>query len=296
MAQNKNELYTALPKVKKNVPDDRKANLMVTVSGGRSSAMVARHIQTSPKYKDFNKIYVFANTGQERVETIDFLKNMVKYWQLELNIVEGVYSDIMGVGIKYKLVDFDNLSMNSEPFEGAIMHKNKGFFEGVPNQEAPYCSESMKTIPCKKFCDDIFGVNNYIKSIGFRKEDMPKRITFAEIKEDKNRIFPLLTDFENVIGNIELNRWWNKQPFKLQIHGDLGNCELCWKKSDKTLLKNIRHGTRSIKWWQKMEEKYGNTAFRSRKSINDLVKMAQLPYTHEFNFPEQEEDSCVCNF
>lgn len=270
-------------------------NLMVTVSGGRSSAMMARHIQTSEKYKDFEKIYVFANTGQERVETIDFLKNIVKYWKMDLHIVEAVGSDVMGVGINYKLVDFDTLSMNSEPFETVIRHKNKGIFEGLPNQESPYCSENLKTIPCKKFCDEIFGVNNYLKAIGYRKEDMPKRITFGEAKIDKTRIFPLLTDFYVPIDNLELNRWWDSQPFKLGIHGKFGNCELCWKKSVDTLVANIRYGTRSIGWWQKMENKYNNTAYRGRMSINDLVKQASLPYTPEFNFPEQD-DSCVCSF
>ena len=270
---------------------------MVTVSGGRSSAMTARHIQTSEKYKDYNKLYIFANTGQERKETIDFLKNIVKYWDIELNIVEGVYSDVLGVGVGYKLVDFDNMSMNSEPFEGVIMHKNKGVYDGLPNSEAPYCSENMKTTPCKKFADEIFGTNNYIKTIGFRKEDMPKRITLAEAKIDTTRIFPLLTDFDVIIGNLELNKWWDNQPFKLEIHGKYGNCELCWKKSDNHLVDNLRFGTRSVEWWQKMEKQYGNTAFRGRKSIDDLVKMSKLPFTHEFNFPEQEEDdNCVCSF
>lgn len=271
-----------------------KKNLMVTVSGGRSSAMMARHIQTSEKYKDFEKIYVFANTGQERIETIDFLKNIVKYWKIDLHIVEAVGCSEMGVGINYKLVDFDTLSMNSEPFEEVIMHKNKGIFEGLPNQESPYCSENLKTIPCKKFCDEIFGVNNYVKAIGYRKEDMPRRITFAEAKEDKTRIFPLLTDFETPIGNMGLNRWWDKQPFKLGIHGKYGNCELCWKKSKNTLIDNIRYGTRTIEWWQKMEDKYGNTSFRERLSIDDLVRMSRLPFTPEINF--DKEDSCVCSF
>lgn len=46
------------------------AYLIVLISGGRSSAMMARHIQTSEKYKDFEKLYVFCNTGQERPQTI----------------------------------------------------------------------------------------------------------------------------------------------------------------------------------------------------------------------------------
>ena len=34
-----------------------KQNLMITVSGGRSSALMARHIQTNKKYKDYEKEY-----------------------------------------------------------------------------------------------------------------------------------------------------------------------------------------------------------------------------------------------
>jgi hypothetical protein len=275
---------------------DGKKNIMVTVSGGRSSAMMARHIQTDEKYKDFKKVFVFANTGMERPETIDFLKNIEKHWDMPLVKVEGVYSNQMGVGVGFKIVDWDDLNMTAVPFSQTITHKNKGEFNGVPNSEAPYCSEMLKTLPCKKLCDDVFGVNNYIKAIGFRKEDMPKRITFTEIKEDKVRIFPLLTDFEQPISQLDLNKWWKTQSFKLSIHGKFGNCELCWKKSEPNLVSTIRYGTRFVDWWKNEEEKYGNTAFRSQKSIDDLVKMAEQPFTPELNFGGESEYNCVCTF
>lgn len=268
---------------------------MVTVSGGRSSAMMARHIQTHEYYADYNKIYVFANTGQERIETVDFLKDIVKFWGIDLVLLEAVGSDIMGVGITYKIVTFENMSMNSEPFEEVVKHFNKGVFSGLPFDNAPYCSQAMKTIPCEKYANDIFGKDNYIKSIGYRYEDMPRRITWKEIVMDKKRIFPLITDFGHAIGQKDLNRWWNQQPFKLKIHGKYGNCELCWKKSKETLIENIRFGVRSINWWQRMEAYYGNVSFREKLSINDLVRMAELPTTGEFDF-DKEEDSCVCNF
>jgi 3'-phosphoadenosine 5'-phosphosulfate sulfotransferase (PAPS reductase)/FAD synthetase len=271
-------------------------NLMVTISGGRSSAMSARYIQTSKKYKDYKKVYIFANTGQERKETIDFLKNIVKYWGIDLVIVEAVCSNVMGVGVSYKEVTFDTMSMNSEPFKDIIMHQNKGVFSGVPNQGAPYCSERLKTIPCKKYCDDIFGVNNYQKVIGYRKEDMPKRITLSEVKEDKTRIFPLLTDFETIIGIPELNNFWNEQDFKLSIHGKFGNCQLCWKKSDKNLIDNIRFGTDAIDFWVDMEKQYSNVAFRNNKGIDWFVKQAQLPFAPEIDFGLEDEYKCVCNF
>lgn len=272
-------------------------NLMVTVSGGRSSGKAARHIQKSEKYKDFKKVYVFCNTGQERVETINLLKNIVKYWEIDLIIIEGVYSLEMGVGVSYKIVNFHTMSMNSEPFEQMIAHKNKGVFDGLPNQDAPYCSENLKTLPAKKLCDNLFGVNNYLKVIGYRKEDMPKRITFAEAKIDKTRIFPLLTDFKTPISQLDLNKWWDNQDFKLELHGKYGNCELCWKKSEKTLIDNIRKGTRFIDWTLEMENKYNSVMFRGYKSITDLVKMAEQPFTKELDFDKDEDSGgCVCSF
>jgi len=272
-------------------------NIMIAVSGGRSSAMMARHIQTSQKYRNHNKFYVFANTGQERMETFDFLKNMVKVWGIPLNMVEAVGSSVMGVGIGYKEVDFDSVSMNSEPFESVIKHKNKGVFDGLPNSASPYCSGDLKTIPCKKICDAVFGVNNYVKAIGYRLEDMPKRITWSEVEADKRRIFPLLTDWDFPVGLRRLDAFWNKQPFKLGINSRFGNCELCWKKSNKNIVDNIRFGSRSVEWWRRMETQYGNTAFRERKSIDDFVKLAKEPYTPEIDFGNSDdEDGCACNF
>lgn len=269
-------------------------NLMVTVSGGRSSAFMAHHILNSEKYSDYNKVFVFCNTGMERPETIDFLKNIVKYWKIDLNIIEGVYSNELNIGISYKLVDFETINMSAIPFSQMIEHKTKGIFKGLPNTNAPYCSENLKTIPAKKFCDEIFGVNNYKKAIGFRKEDMPKRISWSEIKEESQRIFPLLTDFYTPISQRELNDFWDKQPFKLSIHGKYGNCELCWKKSENNLIENIIYGTRFIDWFRNEEKKHNSTSFRNHKSIDDLVKLATLPRTGTIDF--ENDFSCVCSF
>lgn len=92
-------------------------NLLVTVSGGRSSAMMAYHIHTSPKYKDYEKAYVFANTGMERPETIDFLNKIEFDWGIPLILIEGTYSNVMGVGVGYKIVDWDTLDMKAKVFE-----------------------------------------------------------------------------------------------------------------------------------------------------------------------------------
>lgn len=277
----------------KKYPSDFK-NLLVTISGGRSSAMTARHIQTSEKYAEYNKVYCFANTGMERPETIQFLKDIVHYWGIDLHLVEGVYSLKMNVGVGYKEVGFDDLDMKAKTFEESIAHVNKGTFDGLPNSASPFCSEYLKVRPMNKFAKDYFGTTKYIKSVGFRAEDMPKRISWAEIKEDKKRIFPLLTDFERPIGLPELQKFWDGQPFKLKINSKMGNCELCWKKSDRNLVQVIRYGTRFVDWFAEMEKKYGNTAFRNNKSIHDYVDMAKQGFEPEIDFG-QEDYNCVCS-
>jgi hypothetical protein len=122
---------------------------------------------------------------------------------------------------------------------------------------------------------------------------MPKRISWAEIKADEKRIFPLLTDFEKPIGQVALTEWWQSQPFKLGIDSKFSNCELCWKKSDKNLVEVIQYGTRFVDWWAKYEQKYGHTSFRGNKSIHDYVKMAQQGKPMEFDF-DQEDYTCLC--
>jgi hypothetical protein len=151
----------------------------------------------------------------------------------------------------------------------------------------------MKTRPIQKFAKEYFKTKNFVTSIGFRAEDMPKRISWPEIKAEDKRIYPLLTDFEKPIGQRELTEWWQKQPFELGIHSKLGNCELCWKKSDRNIVETIQHGTRFVDWWAKYEQKYGHTSFRGNKSINDYVKMAQQGTPMEFDF-EQEDFNCMC--
>jgi hypothetical protein len=270
-------------------------NLLVAISGGRSSAMMSYLIHHTEKYKKFNVVYCFANTGMERPETIEFLKNIEKYWNLEIVKIEGVYSEQMGIGVDYKIVEWDELSMDAKPFEGAIKHLNKGTFDGLPNSASPYCSKYLKTLPSKKLGDAIYGLNNYQLALGYRAEDMPKRISWAEIKADTKRIFPLLTDFEKPITQSDLNRFWDAQHFKLGIHSTIGNCELCWKKGTKSLIKSINNGTRFIEWMEKMERKYNNTMYRNKQSIKDIVKLAKLPTTKTIEF-DDDNDNCVCTF
>lgn len=276
--------------------------LLVNVSGGRSSAMMARHIQTSEKYKNFEKLFVFCNTGLERPETIQFLKDQIKYWDLPLFLIEGVYSKKKGIGVKSKIVDFETMDMTGKPFSEAIEQLNKNEWCGVPNEAIPYCSEYLKKRVSEHFAKNVFLTTKFNSAIGFRREDMPKRVTWKEVRMNKKKIFPLLTDFGNAVDQFELNRFFEKEPFKLQIHSRLGNCVYCQKKSDRNLIEAIQFDLRKqnfkyIDWYRVHEKKYGNYFFRGNLSIDDLVRTAQFAMMDgtQLEMFSDVGEACMCN-
>jgi len=266
-------------------------NLAVFVSGGRSSAMTAYHINTNIKYKDFNKVFIFCNTGLERSETFDFLKNIEKYWSIKLILIEGVFSIVKGIGVNYKIVDFETLDRTGRVFSECVEHLNKNKNIGVPNQAIPYCSDYLKVRPSDKFLKDYFRGEDYIKAIGFRAEDMPKRITFKELELNPFKIAPLLTDFEKPINQLDLNVFFDSQPFKLEIHSRLTNCSLCYKKSDKNLVEVLQNDTSFVEFYRDLEIKYNNTFFRGNRSIDDFLKLAKTKQTNIF---DDIGEGCMC--
>lgn len=279
-------------------------NIVATVSGGRSSVRVIEYLENSEKYKDFQKVYVFNNTGQEREKTFEFMQNAEKYWGVKIYKIEGIYNRSFEEGVGYKIVDnWEDLDMKSKVFSDMIHYKNQGEFDGLPNPATPYCSEMLKTRPCKKFGNDVFGKGNFLTSIGFRREDMPKRITWKEIEEDKGKfIYPLITDFENPVDNFELNRFWDNQPFKLEIHNKYGNCRYCFKKDEPIIIENIRidieaGNMETIEFYKREQKKYNARFFRDNVTIEQLIERAKMPRIATLDLNSNSEEwKCVCNF
>lgn len=251
-------------------------HLVVSVSGGRSSATSAILVNKfRRKYKYRSRTFVFANTGQERIETINFLRDLEQYLGEPIYKLEGNYS---GKKIGYNIIDnWSDLSMNSEPFTGAIKWANRFTDVGVPCQPVPYCSDLMKKRVIRKFAKEHLGTVKYAQVIGFRKEDMPKRITKAELDNNDGAVIsPLITHYKHPWGQKELDRFWRNMPFKLVLPSRYGNCTLCWKKSDKNLYETISMGIaqQHYDWYRAMEQQFGNKFFRNRRSIDDIINEA----------------------
>jgi hypothetical protein len=275
-----------------------KKNIFISFSGGRTSAFLAYWLKYNSKD---NLKFVFANTGKELPETLDFVNECDVRWDLNINWVEYDPQEEYGKKNWFKIVNYKNASRNGEPFERFIKKEN------IPNAAYPNCSGRLKSLPMHNFIKHHIGWKDYYTAIGIRYDEK-NRINWEAAKKNK-WIYPLATDYP--IGKQFIREWWDKQDFDLGLMDYQGNCDFCWKKSDRKLITMIRDGF-DISWWVRQEIKYGNgeyTFFRNNKSATDLIELSEdkliksVKDEHEINKKQCSlfssldiEGKCFCNF
>lgn len=268
--------------------------LFISFSGGRTSGFMAQYLKKTYKGE---MCFVFANTGKEREETLIFINECDKRWNLNLHWIEYDPQKEHGKKNWFKIVNFKTASRNGEPFEKFI---NK---ERIPNAKYPNCSGRLKSLPLHNFIKHKIGWNEYYTAIGIRYDEK-KRINWAAAKKNK-LVYPLTTEFP--IDENYIRHWWDAQDFDLNLKDYQGNCDFCWKKSDRKLITLIREGL-DISWWKRMESKSDYNFFRMDKSTEELEEMAankrirSVNDKHERTKTESLFDpldigqSCFCNF
>ena len=150
----------------------------------------------------------------------------------------------------------------------------------------------MKVIPLKKFSDSIFGLNNYSIAVGIRIDEMDR---VSSAYKANNIFYPLI---DNKIDTKERNKFWKNQPVQIEIPAYKGNCTLCFEKSNRKLLTVMEQEPQEQLWWDEMINKYGDkiiqgkpayndviekhgtqTFYRKYRTIQDLVKLAEQPFS-----------------
>jgi hypothetical protein len=270
-------------------------NLVVSFSGGRTSGFMAWHIQNSPKYSEYNKLFIFANTGKEREETLEFVERCDKAFGLGLVWVESVVTLQKGIGIEAITTNFAKASRQGEPFEAVLQKENMGKQKtGVPCFVAPYCSERLKKTPINKFAKEYFNKQEYTTSLGFRYEDyLNNRVTKAQMKPENfcGVIYPLLQDFEAMQNQKDVLQFWLNMPFDLQLKPHQSNCDLCYKKSNLDKVRILRENPEIAQWWTEQENKWGGQFHYNNATTQDLLEKSKGAYNADlFDF----ESECIC--
>ena len=230
-------------KVDRRKCEDERDTIFVSFSGGRSSAMMGRLLQKNPRYKDKNLVFVFANTGREHEETLQFVKDCDDIFGFNTVWVEADISQERGVGVKPKVVTFETATRIGEPgpFDALIQKL------GIPNPaKSGHCTRDLKVRPMEKYLKSIgLTPKQYTTAIGIRADE-PRRLTGPE-----SVIYPL-SDFD--ISELAVRQFWKRQDFDLQLPDYKGNCDLCFKKSEKKMLTCMAADPKSSEWWANKEE------------------------------------------
>lgn len=241
--------------------------LLIAFSGGRSSAFMTRFIMQHPKYRDYQKIVVFANTGKEREETLDFVQRCNTEWHLGVVWLEAVVHPKKGKGTTFKQVNYVTANRNGTPYREVIQKY------GLPDINRPHCTRELKLVPIKKYMQSL-GFTSWTTAVGIRFDE--QHCINRKQAEKENKIYPLADDIRCTRAFVR--SWWAHQPFDLELKDYEGNCDMCFKKSERKLLTLIREQPDLIGWWQEVERTYGQgryTLFRGCQSAGDLIRKAR---------------------
>ncbi len=251
--------------------------LVVSFSGGQSSAFMCDFLLQN--YADaFEFHFVFANTGREHEETLIFADKVDKLFGLKLVWLEGYTSPEHGVGMSHRIVSFETAARNGEPFEQLIS------VEGIPNVSRQKCSDYLKTQTIRSWMRAVGLARRgwcAKTAIGMRADE-PERADMDKASTKRyNLVYPLA--HWGAFDKEDVNYFWDRMPFKLNIPPHYGNCLTCFKKSDAKLYLIAHEHPEWFAWNRDMETKYGmvkatdgHTWWRRKRDTDQLVADAQL--------------------
>lgn len=254
-------------------------NLLISFSGGETSALMTYYIKNGSMCKEYDNIaVVFANTGQERNETLDFVDKCDRRFGFGVVWVEAFVHHNRRKSSSCRIVDYNSAArIGSEmgPFENVIRKY------GITNSKFKHCTRELKQNPIRSYAKDHlgWGSDTYHTAIGIRSDEIDR---ISPKKIENRLLYPLI---DRIPTNKEMvNDWWRKQPFRLDLKGYEGNCAWCWKKSNRKLYTIMRENPQFFDFPRRMErdyskigpefpkvsDEYRRVFFRGNKSVRDL--------------------------
>ncbi|MDF2427365.1 MAG: phosphoadenosine phosphosulfate reductase family protein [Nitrosopumilus sp.] len=283
-------------KLEKNIP------IQISFSGGRSSAFMVVFALNYETWNHHEKIILFANTGKENEQTLEFIDRCSKHFNFKTVWVEAVVNSEKGVGTTHKIVDFKSASRNGEPFEDMLKKY------GIPNNNYPHCTRELKQQPMKSYMNSL-GYKKYYSMRGIRADEK-HRLSRSEVYGIP--VYPLA---EHLTLNEKMVReFWDRQPFDLELKDYEGNCDLCWKKSLRKKMTLISENQKIAEWWRRTEKENGYSGGRPMDkvalyeqrhgmSIEQIIEKSKEPFVKiadkhiadkQFDLKLDYEESCFC--
>lgn len=267
------------------LPED---NIQISFSGGRTSAYMLHQILEENGGLPERAEVLFANTGREMPETLDFVNECANAWDIRITWLEYTRTNNK---VGYEVVSHNSASRNGEPFELLIDSRKY-----LPNIAARFCTTELKVLTMKRYLTKELGWKSWTAAVGIRadeghraKKDSKDRWTYWYPLKDAG------VDKKDVIA------FWDKQKFNLKLATAAGvtpkgNCDMCFLKSEGVLAAMSKEHPERAQWWIDMEKKIGST-FRDGRNMENFVDFAQRQqdwiFEEEGYFCQKDDGECL---
>jgi 3'-phosphoadenosine 5'-phosphosulfate sulfotransferase (PAPS reductase)/FAD synthetase len=271
---------------------------LISFSGGRTSAyMLWRILQAHGGTLPPDVHVVFANTGKERPETLDFVQECATRW--DVNIVWLEYQP--GEPNDTAIVNHNSASRHGEPFAALIKRRNF-----LPNPVTRFCTVELKIRRMKHFMHAMNGYDRWVNVVGLRADEAHRVLRKAAQapRERWSNAFPL---YEAGVTKADVGAFWAGQPFDLRLMNvrnvtPQGNCDLCFLKGESTIRGLLRLEPSAADWWAAQEREMasisapekGMHAARFRADRPSYAEMKSDALRQGDLFPEFEGESVDC--
>ena len=213
--------------------------VQISFSGGRTSAYMLHQILAVNGDFDPDRVQVvFANTGREMPETLDFVQECGDRWNVPIVWVEDA-KRVSGQPI-FDIASHNSASRNGEPFSRLIERK-----KACPDQSKRFCTEHLKILPARRYLMSL-GWSNWSNAVGIRADERHR------LKPSPDKRVTKWYPLEDVTVNM-VARFWKSMPFNLRVQKGLGNCDGCFMKSEATLAALARDHPERHQWWEEQE-------------------------------------------
>ena len=266
---------------------------LISFSGGRTSGfMLWNIIQAHGGSLPEDIHVVFANTGKEAPETLDFVNDISKKWGIKINWLEMYLGNERPI-YRTKEVTYETAARNGEPFEALLDHRKY-----LPNPVTRFCTSELKIKVMYRFMRKIKGYKDWFNIIGLRYDE-PRRVSSAMKQYNTWTNLTPMNDAKHTVEDV--TAFWNKQNFDLNLTNangktPAGNCDLCFLKGMDTTISILKERPEMADWWIKQEQKFGkHSGATFRKDRPNYIRLLDISKTHQTLFDDDDQMTCFCH-
>lgn len=231
---------------------------VINFSGGKTSALM-----TIMEYQP-GDIVLFTDTTREHPKTYKFIHDFEAH---------------------------DNIPVTKIVYGGGYeaMLEKEGY-KTVPNRVMRFCTKHLKIMTSRRYLLSL-GITECDNLIGFRYDE-PNRVNKYQSRWLKYHAkFPL---YKKKITKDQVNDFWSKKQYTLEIPHILGNCDLCFMKGRNAIISILKSYPELADKWIDDEKLMGGTYFKDI-SYEQLLNIAKNNLFKDYDLNEiKPAFDCAC--